>query len=258
MPELTSSVAVGSPTALLTDVSLQLPANQLGLIYGRSGAGKTTLLQLLAGLTDTTSGRISLGSGATQTIRTCCCSVAYCCSQLAAEHLCMFALLLLLVLMYNACCAWGLLATDVNPTCMRSTLNAQTITAEASRYHGNPTRALLTLSMHALVVIDYCYCRYPEWSSGSCRLCATECNDGAGAGKAMWARLPISRALLSGGHFARGSILEGFTQRQLPWDTCTYDRLPSADSDDNVLLHDQPMHVYSLQSTQSFGLPKER
>ena len=118
MPELTSSVAVGSPTALLTDLSLQLPANQLGLIYGRSGAGKTTLLQLLAGLTDTTSGRICLGSGATQTIRTCCCS------QLAAEHLCMFALLLLLVLTYNACCAWGLLATDVNPTCMRSTLNA--------------------------------------------------------------------------------------------------------------------------------------
>ncbi|KAL0041839.1 hypothetical protein WJX79_006189 [Trebouxia sp. C0005] len=55
----------GSPTALLTDLSLQLPANQLGLIYGRSGAGKTTLLQLLAGLTDTTSGRIALGSGTT-------------------------------------------------------------------------------------------------------------------------------------------------------------------------------------------------
>ncbi len=98
MPELTFSVAVGSPTALLTDLSLQLPANQLGLIYGRSGAGKTTLLQLLAGLTDTTSGQISLGSGANETLRTCCCSVAYCCGQVAVGHLCMFALLLLLVL----------------------------------------------------------------------------------------------------------------------------------------------------------------
>lgn len=48
---------------LLTDLSLQLPANQLGLIYGRSGAGKTTLLQLLAGLTEGSSGRIRLGPG---------------------------------------------------------------------------------------------------------------------------------------------------------------------------------------------------
>ncbi len=124
MPELSFSVALGSPTALLTDLSLQLPANQLGLIYGRSGAGKTTLLQLLAGLTDTTSGQISLGSGANKTLHTCCCSVAYCCSWLAVEHLCMAALLLLLVLTCNACCAWGLLAADVNPTFMRSTLSA--------------------------------------------------------------------------------------------------------------------------------------
>jgi ABC-type multidrug transport system ATPase subunit len=104
MPELTVSIAVGSPTALLTDLSLQLPANQLGLIYGRSGAGKTTLLQLLAGLTDTTSGQISLGSGANQTIHTCCCSFAYCCSQLAVEHLCMFALLLLLMHAVHGVC----------------------------------------------------------------------------------------------------------------------------------------------------------
>lgn len=53
----------GSPTPLLTDISLQLPANQLGLIFGRSGAGKTTLLQMLAGLTHCTCGTISLGSG---------------------------------------------------------------------------------------------------------------------------------------------------------------------------------------------------
>ena len=55
--------STGSPTPLLTDISLQLPANQLGLIFGRSGAGKTTLLQMLAGLTHSTSGTISLGSG---------------------------------------------------------------------------------------------------------------------------------------------------------------------------------------------------
>ena len=128
MPELSFSVAAGSPTALLTDLSLELPANQLGLIYGRSGAGKTTLLQLLAGLTDTTSGQISLGSGASQTIRTCCGSVAYCCSWLAVEHLCMLALLLLLVLTYNACCVWGLLAADVKP-------NLHEVNAECLNYN---------------------------------------------------------------------------------------------------------------------------
>lgn len=61
-------VLAGSPSPLLTDLSLQLPANQLGLIYGRSGAGKTTLLQLLAGLTAPTSGHIFLGTGMQQVI----------------------------------------------------------------------------------------------------------------------------------------------------------------------------------------------
>ena len=61
-------MAAGSPSPLLTDLSLQLPANQLGLIYGRSGAGKTTLLQLLAGLTAPTSGHIHLGTGMQQVI----------------------------------------------------------------------------------------------------------------------------------------------------------------------------------------------
>lgn len=56
----------GSPEPLLSDLSLQLPANQLGLIYGRSGAGKTTLLQLLAGLTESSSGQIRLGVGTHQ------------------------------------------------------------------------------------------------------------------------------------------------------------------------------------------------
>ena len=54
----------GSPVPLLDSISLQLPANKLGLIYGRSGAGKTTLLQLLAGLTPATSGTVALGAGA--------------------------------------------------------------------------------------------------------------------------------------------------------------------------------------------------
>ena len=56
----------GSLEPLLSDLSLQLPANQLGLIYGRSGAGKTTLLQLLAGLTESSSGQICLGLGTHQ------------------------------------------------------------------------------------------------------------------------------------------------------------------------------------------------
>lgn len=56
--------SAGSAVPLLDSVSLQLPANKLGLIFGRSGAGKTTLLQLLAGLTPATSGTIALGTGA--------------------------------------------------------------------------------------------------------------------------------------------------------------------------------------------------
>ena len=39
---------------------MRLPANQLGLVYGRSGAGKSTLLYLLAGLLQPTHGAISL------------------------------------------------------------------------------------------------------------------------------------------------------------------------------------------------------
>lgn len=54
----------GAEAPLLSDVSLSLPAKQLGLIYGRSGAGKTTLLQLLAGLQQPTSGTIAVIEGA--------------------------------------------------------------------------------------------------------------------------------------------------------------------------------------------------
>ena len=45
---------------MLSDVSLRVPPKQMGLVYGRSGAGKTTLLQLIAGLTQPTSGSITL------------------------------------------------------------------------------------------------------------------------------------------------------------------------------------------------------
>ena len=61
-----NAMNAGSPEPLLSDLSLQLPANQLGLIYGRSGAGKTTLLQLLAGLTEISTGQIRLGVGTHQ------------------------------------------------------------------------------------------------------------------------------------------------------------------------------------------------
>ena len=54
------SWSTGSEAPLLTDVSLRVPAKQMGLVYGRSGAGKTTLLQLIAGLTQPTSGRIAV------------------------------------------------------------------------------------------------------------------------------------------------------------------------------------------------------
>lgn len=57
----------GAQLPLLQDVSLHLPANQLGLIYGRSGAGKTTLLQLIAGLAEPTTGAISVTAPAAGT-----------------------------------------------------------------------------------------------------------------------------------------------------------------------------------------------
>ncbi|BDA48515.1 Energy-coupling factor transporter ATP-binding protein Ecf [Coccomyxa sp. Obi] len=50
----------GTEAPLLSDVSLRVPPKQMGLVYGRSGAGKTTLLQLIAGLTQPTSGSITL------------------------------------------------------------------------------------------------------------------------------------------------------------------------------------------------------
>ena len=43
---------------ILNDISLELPAQQLGLIVGASGSGKTTILEILAGLAEPTKGKI--------------------------------------------------------------------------------------------------------------------------------------------------------------------------------------------------------
>ncbi|KAL9162858.1 hypothetical protein ABFS82_06G004800 [Erythranthe guttata] len=48
----------GTEGDLLNGISLSLPENSFGLIFGRSGSGKTTLLQLIAGLSKPTSGSI--------------------------------------------------------------------------------------------------------------------------------------------------------------------------------------------------------
>ena len=48
----------GAHKPLLSNVCLELPANKMGIIFGRSGAGKSTLLQVIAGLVEGTSGDI--------------------------------------------------------------------------------------------------------------------------------------------------------------------------------------------------------
>ncbi|KAL6654956.1 hypothetical protein ACP70R_008421 [Stipagrostis hirtigluma subsp. patula] len=50
----------GTEQNLLNEISLSLPEKSFGLIFGRSGSGKTTLLQLLAGLSEPTSGSICI------------------------------------------------------------------------------------------------------------------------------------------------------------------------------------------------------
>jgi energy-coupling factor transport system ATP-binding protein len=47
-----------SSKAILTDLNLELPPQQLGLIIGPSGSGKSTLLEILAGLASGTSGNV--------------------------------------------------------------------------------------------------------------------------------------------------------------------------------------------------------
>lgn len=50
----------GATSPLLQDVSFELKTEEMGLICGKSGAGKTTLLQVITGLTEQTSGTISI------------------------------------------------------------------------------------------------------------------------------------------------------------------------------------------------------
>lgn len=45
-------------TAILQQINLELPAQQMGLIIGPSGSGKSTLLEILAGLAEPTSGEM--------------------------------------------------------------------------------------------------------------------------------------------------------------------------------------------------------
>ncbi|XP_034569464.1 ABC transporter I family member 11, chloroplastic isoform X1 [Setaria viridis] len=50
----------GTEHNLLNEINLSLREKSFGLIFGRSGSGKTTLLQLLAGLSEPTSGSICI------------------------------------------------------------------------------------------------------------------------------------------------------------------------------------------------------
>ena len=47
-----------TPEPILNNISLELPAQKLGLIVGASGSGKTTILEILAGLAEPTKGEI--------------------------------------------------------------------------------------------------------------------------------------------------------------------------------------------------------
>ncbi|WP_017299658.1 ABC transporter ATP-binding protein [Nodosilinea nodulosa] len=47
-----------SPRAILSNISLELAPQQLGLIYGPSGSGKSTLLEIMAGFAQPTEGAI--------------------------------------------------------------------------------------------------------------------------------------------------------------------------------------------------------
>lgn len=47
-----------TPTPILNNINLELPAQKLGLIVGVSGSGKTTILEILAGLAEPTKGQI--------------------------------------------------------------------------------------------------------------------------------------------------------------------------------------------------------
>lgn len=48
----------GCEEPILQNVGLCLHANELGLVFGRSGSGKTTLMQVIAGLSEASTGEI--------------------------------------------------------------------------------------------------------------------------------------------------------------------------------------------------------
>lgn len=48
-------------TTIIPQINLRLPANELTVFVGPSGCGKSTLLKLIAGLEETSSGKISIG-----------------------------------------------------------------------------------------------------------------------------------------------------------------------------------------------------
>ena len=60
LQHLSCLLRAAAPVPIVKGATLDLPANSLGLLYGRSGAGKTTLLHVLAGLLQPTAGAISL------------------------------------------------------------------------------------------------------------------------------------------------------------------------------------------------------
>lgn len=62
----------GAEAPLLSGVNFHLKPNQLGLIIGRSGSGKTTLLQLLAGLSEQTSGDVFIHRCGCVVVMNCC------------------------------------------------------------------------------------------------------------------------------------------------------------------------------------------
>ena len=49
---------------LLDNVSMELKSNEMGLICGKSGSGKTTLLQVITGLSEQSSGTVSISNEA--------------------------------------------------------------------------------------------------------------------------------------------------------------------------------------------------
>ncbi|MCW6034952.1 energy-coupling factor ABC transporter ATP-binding protein [Spirulina subsalsa FACHB-351] len=51
-----------TPTPILSNISLELAPQQLGLVVGPSGSGKSTFLEMVSGLAERTSGEIGWGS----------------------------------------------------------------------------------------------------------------------------------------------------------------------------------------------------